>query len=343
MKEKAVNDKILMVNSEGLVLGASASCAELLELEIEQLTNIFIPNLNFGLTLTQFLVYFEKIKKEKSFAFNTYFLNKENQTINLVVSAVYVDSKELALFHLNLSTPEKVKSYYDKSSHETTDGQKTPINLSLSELIDASALKKMMDYFNELTRIPFAIIDLNGKIIVQGGWQDICVNFHRVNPTSCRNCLESDYQITKNILKGEFRSYNCKNGLRTVATPICIGDQRMGYIFLGQFFYEDETIDYEYFRKQARTFGFDEVVYLEALSRVPQVTRQQVETAMNFYTRLANYVSQLQAFPSPIHCENKDLVYLGGNKEFERATGIDPSDGITKTVFQIYGRIGFIF
>ena len=42
-----------------------------------------------------------------------------------------------------------------------------------------------MEDFYELARIPMAIIDLKGKVLVGVGWQDICTKFHRVNPESC--------------------------------------------------------------------------------------------------------------------------------------------------------------
>lgn len=360
MNEKTVNDKILMVNAEGYVLGASASCADLLELEIKQLTGVYLLDLNFGLTLTQFLAYFEKIKKDKRFEFKTYFLNKENQMTNIDVSAVYVDAQELALLHLNLGAPEEVSSYFIDPHHLLLDDPTTTINYSLGEVMDAKLFQNIMDYFYELTGVPVGIIDMDGNIIVKEGWQDICVNFHRVNPAACKNCLESDYEITKGIAVGEYRAYKCKNNLWDIATPIYIGNQRMGHIYLGQFFYTDEPVDYDYFRNQAKVFGFDEEAYLEALSRVPRFTHQQVETAMNFYTRMASYVSQLSftnikihetmdelynvmnfqnalldAVPSPVFYKNKDLVYLGGNKAFEAATGLAPSDYIGKMASDI--------
>lgn len=361
MNEKTVNDKIMMVNAEGYVLGASASCADLLEQEIKQLTGVYLLDLNFGLTLTQFLAYFEKIKKDKRFEFKTYFLNKENQMINIDISAVYVDSQELALLHLNLGAPEEVKSYYLNPHHLLLEDPITAINYSLGEVMDAKLFQNIMDYFYELTGVPVGIIDMNGNIIVKEGWQDICVNFHRVNPAACKNCLESDYEITKGIAVGEYRAYKCKNNLWDIATPIYIGNQRMGHIYLGQFFYTDEPVDYDYFRNQAKAFGFDEEAYLEALSRVPRFTHQQVETAMNFYTRMASYVSQLSftnikihetmdelynvmnfqnalldAVPSPIFYKNKDLAYLGGNKAFEQAIGLAPSEYVGKKTFDLF-------
>ena len=291
MDQTTIDDKIMLVNADSLVLGASASCADLLEKDLEQLTGVFILDLNFGLTLTQFLAYFEKLKKDKKFEFKTYFLSQANHMINIDVSAVYVDSQAMALLHINLGAPEEVKSYYLNSRHLVLENPTTPINFSLGEVMDAALFQSIMDYFYELTGIPVGIIDLNGNIIVKEGWQDICVKFHRVNPAACKNCLESDYEITKGIAVGEYRQYKCKNNLWDIATPIYVGNQRMGHIYLGQFFYQDEPIDYDYFRKQAQSFGFDEEAYLDALSRVPLFTHRQVETAMNFYAGMASYVS----------------------------------------------------
>ncbi|OFV71980.1 hypothetical protein [Acetobacterium wieringae] len=94
MEKNTINDKIMMVNAQGIVLGASAACAEFLEQKLEQLNGIYILDLNFGLTLTQFLAYFEKIKKDHHFAFKTYFTNQANHMIHIDVRGIYVDSQE---------------------------------------------------------------------------------------------------------------------------------------------------------------------------------------------------------------------------------------------------------
>ncbi|MBC3889529.1 PAS domain S-box protein [Acetobacterium paludosum] len=265
------------------------------------------------------------------------------------------------MLHINLGAPEEVKSFYGNSRHLLLENPTAPINFSLGEVMDSALFQNIMDYFYKLTGIPVGIIDMNGTIIVKEGWQDICVNFHRVNPAACKNCLESDYEITRGIAVGEYRQYKCKNNLWDIATPIYVGNQRMGHIYLGQFFYQDEPIDYDYFREQARSFGFDEEAYLDALSQVPRFTHLQVETAMNFYAGMASYVSQLSftnikihetmdelynvmnfqnallnAVPSPIFYKDKDLRYLGGNKAFDEASGLCPSEYIGKTAFDIF-------
>ncbi len=70
-------------------------------------------------------------------------------------------------------------------------------------------------------------------------------------------------------------------------------DQHVGYIFSGQFFFDDEPLDYEFFRSQARKYGFNEVEYMAALNKVLRLSRKIVETGMSFLMAFANTLSQL--------------------------------------------------
>ena len=78
-----------------------------------------------------------------------------------------------------------------------------------------------------------------------------------------------------------------------LVTPIMVGDQHVGYVFAGQFFFEDETVDYELFRSQARKYGFNEEEYIAALEKVPRLSREAVDTSMSFLMTFANMVSQV--------------------------------------------------
>ncbi len=129
-------------------------------------------------------------------------------------------------------------------------------DLELEDIIDSEEIQSMMEYLYELTTIPMAIIDNKGKVLVKVGWQNICTKFHRVHPVTCRNCIESDLQLTAGIPKGEFKLYKCANGLWDLATPLVIGGQHMGNLFMGQFFFDDEKIEYEDFKKKINTIRF---------------------------------------------------------------------------------------
>ena len=72
-----------------------------------------------------------------------------------------------------------------------------------------------------------------------------------------------------------------------------VGGQHVGNIFLGQFFFEDEPLDYELFRSQARQYGFNEEEYIAALEKVPRLSRETVNAIMVFFMKFANMISQL--------------------------------------------------
>ena len=163
----------------------------------------------------------------------------------------------------------------------------------LADLIDVPAVQSLLDDFHELTRIPLAVIDLRGNVLVGAGWSDICTRFHRANPETCRHCVESDTRLTTGVPEGEFRLYKCKNHMWDIATPIMVAGKHVGNVFSGQFFFEGESLDYELFRSQARRYGFDEEEYLAALQAVPRLSHRAVDTAMAFFWKLAKMLSQL--------------------------------------------------
>jgi PAS domain S-box-containing protein len=165
-------------------------------------------------------------------------------------------------------------------------------NLELGDVLDAEALRSMMLELNRLSRIPMAIIDVRGKVLVGVGWQDICTKFHRVHPETCKHCIESDTCLSAGVPPGEIRLYKCKNNMWDVATPVLLGGHHAGNVFMGQFFFEDEPLDYDVFRSQAARYGFDEGDYLAALEAVPRLSRESVATGMQFFLKFAGMVSQ---------------------------------------------------
>jgi len=167
-------------------------------------------------------------------------------------------------------------------------------NLELADIIDAQAIQSLMDDFYKLAHIPIGIIDLKGNVLVGVGWQDICTKFHRVHPETCKHCLESDTKLSVGVFPGEFKPYKCKNNMWDIVTPIMVGGQHVGNIFLGQLFFEGETLNYELFRSQARQYGFNEEEYIAALEKAPRLSREAVDTIMVFFMKLANMLSQLR-------------------------------------------------
>lgn len=165
-------------------------------------------------------------------------------------------------------------------------------SLRFSELVNIGELRELFESFTTLTDAATAILDLEGSILVATGWQDICTRFHRVNPKTVCRCLESDTVLAGQLKKGErYNMYKCKNGLVDVAFPITVGGEHVANFFSGQFLFEPP--DMEFFSRQAEESGFDKTAYLDALSRVPIYSEDQVKAMMDFFSRLARLIGEM--------------------------------------------------
>ncbi|WP_445367002.1 diguanylate cyclase [Methylomonas sp. BW4-1] len=158
--------------------------------------------------------------------------------------------------------------------------------IKYAQLVDLASLQTLMDDLYRVIGIPNAIIDTDGVVITNAGWQEACVKFHRVNHNTCSNCIESDTALVESMLKGErFAIYKCLNGLVDSAMPIIVEGQHVANIFTGQCFIDPP--DLEFFRSQARRYGFEEASYLQSISKVPVIARQRLETITEMYAQLA--------------------------------------------------------
>jgi len=171
--------------------------------------------------------------------------------------------------------------------------------ISFSQLINVNSLKKMAENIYDAAGIPIGIVDTDGIINVAVGWQDICTKFHRAHPDTCKRCSISDQYVKAHIKDSGYISYKCLNNMWDIGVPIIVAGEHIATIFFGQFFYENEVVDIEYFRSQALEYGFDEKEYLDALRRVPTFTKKKVEHIIQYYlglvmTLVESGLSQLQ-------------------------------------------------
>lgn len=152
------------------------------------------------------------------------------------------------------------------------------LNCSFSEVVDLQQVRELLEAHHKLTGMTYAILDPDDNTLIAAGWQDICTRFHRIHPTTCARCHESDAYIKAHLndSPNQLLEYRCKNGLVDIAIPIVICGQHQATFFTGQFFYEDDPPSREFFISQAQKMGFDQEQYLAALDRVPQYSREHV-------------------------------------------------------------------
>jgi len=180
------------------------------------------------------------------------------------------------------------KDLGDPGLPQCTTGEE---ELELEYIIDSRAVQPMLEDYFQLTGLPVSIIDRRGKVLAGVGWQEICTGFHRANPETRKNCIESDTFLSSGVPPGEFKMYKCKNNIWDVATPVVVDNKHLGSVFMGQFFLEGEDIDYNFFRQQAHKFGFEEKDYIRALEKVPRLSMNEVNHAMNLYKKMAHFIA----------------------------------------------------
>lgn len=146
----------------------------------------------------------------------------------------------------------------------------------LEDLLEVSKLQECFDSLNAAFPFPSAIIDNESNILTTTACQDVCTQFHRAHPECELECRESDRYILSHIDEADPSVvYQCPRGMVDAATPILVGGEHLGNVFVGQLFLEKP--DLEFFRAQAAKYGFDEDAYLEAVDRAPVLTREQLE------------------------------------------------------------------
>ncbi len=165
--------------------------------------------------------------------------------------------------------------------------------LDLGDILDAPQIQALMNDMYRISGLKMSIIDLKGRVLVDMGWQGICARFHRAHPETLKNCIESDSDLTVGVPRGDFKTYRCKNNMWHLVTPIIVGERHLGNLFMGQFFFENEEIDYDLFRRQAKTYGFPEEEYIATLESVPRHSEELVNQGKTVFLRLIDMFSKL--------------------------------------------------
>lgn len=188
------------------------------------------------------------------------------------------------------------------------------MDYNFSELIDINELRSLLESFTNATGFATAILDLEGEIITATAWTDICTKFHRVHPLTSKKCTESDTVLAIQLNKGEnYNIYKCKNGLIDIAVPIIIEGMHMGNLFIGQLLMEEP--DFAYFKEQAKKYGFDEFLYLEALKNVPISSELKIKQILEFLLKLAKMIGNLGLTKKQQLERNKQISDLLNTKE----------------------------
>lgn len=164
--------------------------------------------------------------------------------------------------------------------------------LTLSDVIEAYAVRDLMTAFHEATKLPIAVFDPQQRVLAAVGWQDICMLFHHTTARAIGGlCQEADRALAGRPASGSYLQFTCRFGLTDVGFPIMVGGERLGTMFIGQFLLQPP--DKERFTSQAEDYGFDRNAYLAALENVEVVRKEHEPTIKGFVDRLVGLLAGL--------------------------------------------------
>lgn len=165
--------------------------------------------------------------------------------------------------------------------------------IALGDLVDIEKLKELLERFYRLTGYGVAITDKNNKVLVSLGREEICSDYHRKNPGSYKNCLESDQYILKHLHQDKFISYKCKNGLWDVAFPINVSGNHLATLFFGQFFYSEKEKNIADFTRRAEKFNYKTDAYIKALKNAKVISKNELSRIVSFFDSLAYNILEI--------------------------------------------------
>ncbi|MEW6541000.1 MAG: PAS domain S-box protein [Bacillota bacterium] len=228
------------------------------------------------------------------------------------------------------------------------------------ELVDLIEVQRLQADFSAATGLATSILDPDGQVLTKSGWTDLCTVFHRGTPAAAARCRESDRRILAEAARnrGEVIQ-NCANGLVMAATPIVVAGRHLATIILSQVFFESP--DEDRFRSQARMLGLEEEPYLEAVRRIPVLTKKEFLLKIRFIGNLAGLIStqgqrnwEQKALEDELRRERVHLqaVFQGSgsgmriigtdyriveqNQEMERLSGVPGREAVGQKCFQSF-------
>ena len=153
------------------------------------------------------------------------------------------------------------------------------------EFVGKGKIQDLMDSFYQAVGIANAVVDMAGNIVVQTGWQDLCVKFHSKTIKTCTCCIENDDVLIQQMTKNEkYTVYHCANGLVKTAAPIFLNGKHVANILTGLFFTEPPHL--EFFHSQALELGFNSEDYLEFIQKLPIISLQRSQSITELYVKL---------------------------------------------------------
>lgn len=179
-------------------------------------------------------------------------------------------------------------------------------NLHLTDLISVEMLQQIQDAFSEMTEMAAQTADSEGIAVTKGSNFEDCCMMCRESELGRHRCEQCD--IEGALISRKYNrayTYDCHAGLVDFAAPIMINGKVLGSFIGGQVFVRPP--DYEQIRQNAIEIGVDPDKYVEAIKKVPIVSRDRVDKATHFLHVISSVLSNIAFNSYELHKSNLEI------------------------------------
>jgi ligand-binding sensor protein len=172
------------------------------------------------------------------------------------------------------------------------DNHIDPKNIKLIDIIDIAFLQRFQDDFAESVGLASVTVDPDGNPITNpSSYTRFCMDYTHSTECGDKRCAESHRKGGEEAARtGKPVVYECHAGLIDFAAPIMLEGRLMGTILGGQIL--ADSPNEEKYRKIANEIGVNEDEYVDAVGKIPILTKRRIEAAANVLYDVANNLSR---------------------------------------------------
>ena len=105
----------------------------------------------------------------------------------------------------------------------------------LIDLVDIDELGRRVEELYSLTSIPLAIVDIEGKVLKEIGWEELCRDLRGEQLLSSKLYRECDGHCLDDAAENHFSAvYACPNGMIESGCPIVINGHHLANVLPGR-------------------------------------------------------------------------------------------------------------
>ena len=194
--------------------------------------------------------------------------------------------------------------------------------LGLIALVGERRLENLFEPFSELTGVPFCLTDSNGNKLLSSGWKKQLEKMRSIDISF------------EDILQNK-RSFSNIREMININSDISINGNVIGNLKLGQFFFDEQKLDPDYFCSNAAELGIDERECRDLFSNVPYFSKEKIKAVLKYVSDIISIITELAYKNRQINKDYNELEYVKEELSAERRRFLDMLDSSIDILYRI--------